>query len=132
MPDCKYCEDSFTTEKAYLTHLEDEHQGEIGRLDRRRLDQRNGDGDEGLDYGTIAWGALLVGVLGVIVTVTVLRAFGSGGSSPAAAQQPTDLWSVHYHGTIDVVIEGEEIDFSQSEYQLQADAFHFEGGGGTR
>lgn len=53
-------------------------------------------------------------------------------SSGESVQEPYDLGSVHHHGTMDVVVNGERVDFSRSRYQLQADPFHFEGGEGTR
>lgn len=133
MPDCTYCEDSFATEEASLTHLEDQHADDVGLIDRRRLERRRADDDSGVDPRTLALGALVAGVLAAIVIVLVLRAPGGGHTARAgAARQPTDLWSVHYHGTIEVSIGGERIDFGRPAYQMQADAFHFEGGGGTR
>ena len=42
------------------------------------------------------------------------------------------IWSVHYHGTIDASIAGQDLDFGRQQFQLQADAFHFENGEGQR
>ena len=40
MPDCDYCEESFADEDAYLDHLADVHEGELGAIDRRRVADR--------------------------------------------------------------------------------------------
>lgn len=50
----------------------------------------------------------------------------------AADPQPHALWSVHYHGTITMRVGSHRVDFSREQYQLQADAFHFEHGEGKR
>jgi hypothetical protein len=59
---------------------------------------------------------------------------GSGGSggSGGAAPTPHNVGGVHYHGTMEMVVDGQQVDFSQDKYQLQANFFHFEGGEGTR
>lgn len=82
MPDCDYCEASFEDEEAYLAHLQAEHKGEIGRIDRRRVDGTASNNEEdGLPIGPIILGLiLLVAVAIVAYTVTV-----GGGTDGAAA-----------------------------------------------
>ena len=129
MHDCSHCSESFEDEVAHLEHLRDAHPDEFGAVDRRRLDQLSGD-DAGGSNTALLLGGLAVAVVGIVVFVT----FFMGGSSPdsgvAAAQTPSNVGAVHYHGTMEVVVLGDRVDFSQSQYQLQADAFHFEGGEG--
>jgi hypothetical protein len=40
MPDCNYCTKTFpdTEEEEYLTHLVDNHESELGRIDHRRIE----------------------------------------------------------------------------------------------
>jgi len=130
MPDCSYCSDSFDDEEAYLRHLEAEHADELGPIDRRRIDDDADDADADSSVGIVVIALVVVLAAGGVAGVMLLS---SGGSSADAAQGgPSDIGSVHYHGTIAVIIDGQRLDFSRDRYQLQADAFHFEGGGGTR
>ena len=133
MRDCPHCAASFEAddEAASLEHLRDEHPDEFGSVDRRRLDQLRGDSDDdGVSSTALLLGGLTVVVVGIVVFVT----FGLGGSSPdegvAAARTPSNVGGAHYHGTMEVVVLGDRVDFSRQEYQLQANAFHFEGGDG--
>lgn len=133
MPDCRYCDDSFDTEEAYLTHLEEVHGDELGPIDRRRIAAGRGDGGGiGIATGPLVIGAVIIVVAALIGYVTF---FANGGSDGASGElTPHDLGSVHAHGTMEVVIKGTPIDFSQSEYQYHqtgTDAFHYEGGDGT-
>jgi len=134
MPDCDYCGASFDSEDAYLDHLAADHEEtELGSIDRRRVADRDAD-DGGFPLGP----AVLVGLLAVsgVLVVYVTFFMGTGGGSGAGAddpvQEPTGVGTTHVHGSMTVVIDGEELDFSQRRYQLQDDAFHFEGGDGSR
>jgi hypothetical protein len=139
MPECNYCNASFEEEGAYLEHLHADHdESELSRIDRRRVADHVGDEDEG-EFPTGP--AIIVGVLLLTVGILVYVLFflniggGSGAGGGAAGdveQTPYGMQSVHQHGSIDVVVEGNSLDFSQQQYQLQADAFHFENGNGQR
>jgi molybdopterin converting factor small subunit len=122
MPDCDYCGAAFRDEGAYHDHLRNEHRDELGPIDRRLV----GVADEGssLPVGPIA----LVAILGVTAALVGYVVFFTGGSS-ASGVGPAG--SDHYHGTIEVTVLGEQVDFSRSAYQLRDDRFHFEGGQGT-
>lgn len=124
MPDCGYCDESFTDEATYHDHLREVHSDELGPIDRRRITAEEGGG---LPTGPLALGLVLLISAAVVGYVIFLPGGGGGGDVG-----PTDLGSVHYHGTLEVVIDGQRVDFSQSRYQLQADAFHFEGGVGQQ
>lgn len=133
MPTCRYCGDEFDDDDAYLSHLQDAHDDEMGRVDRRRVEAATGDDEP----SQLRRGAnIAIPVLLLLAVAGILYAlFGTGGGSPgdtAAAKEPTDLWSVHYHGTMEMIVLGDRVDFSQSTYQLQADAFHFEEDNGER
>lgn len=123
MPDCDYCGESFGSERAELDHLRSEHLDELGPIDRRRVgatDEEEG----GLPTGPIALGAVLVAAAAVVGYVIFFA--GSG-----AAAGPHSHGSVHHHGTINVTIDGETVDFSQPRYQVGStheQAFHFEAG----
>ncbi len=59
--------------------------------------------------------------------------FGSSPPKPMQddVQQPAALGTVHYHGTITVSADGQQPDFSEQQYQVQDDYFHFENGDGS-
>lgn len=134
MPECAYCGDSFPDEAAYHEHLRAAHAEELGPIDRRVV---FGDAVEGSGWSR---GALLVGglvVVGALLAIVLVTIGGgddpdAGEAANAGTPTPTDLWGVHYHGTIEVRIDGQAVDFSRPAYQLQADAFHFENRDGTR
>jgi len=79
MVDCDYCGESFDNEDAYLAHLSDSHEGELGAIDQRRVDSSNSDDDEsGISLGVVAVGVVVVLAAGVAIYVTQLA--GGGGS----------------------------------------------------
>ena len=121
MPDCDYCEQSFPDEGSLLEHMGDAHEGELGRIDQRRVEDHYGGDGEGLST-TIAYavvGILIVGVIGGAVYAAV-GAFSGGG--------PGEV--VHEHGTINMTVDGERMAFSQSQHTASG-AFHFHGSGPT-
>jgi len=144
MPECSYCGESFEDETSHARHLRDEHEGELGTIDQRRVEETLDDDTGGIPTGPLVLG--LVVLAAVLVVVYVVVFVGGGDASPATettadldagaasldevAQTPGPAGSAHEHGTIEVVIDGQEIDFSRETYQLQADKFHFEGGDG--
>jgi hypothetical protein len=124
MPDCEYCGASHDSEEAHLDHLASEHYAELGRIDKRRVDDHAGDGG-GIPTGPLAIGVVVLASV-AIVGYVVFVAGGSGASDGIGA-----AGSAHYHGTMEMTVTGEEVDFSREEYQLQDRRFHFEGGDGT-
>ncbi|MFB6118798.1 hypothetical protein [Halosegnis sp.] len=133
MPHCDHCGASFDDEEAYLSHLGADHADELGRIEQRRVDALEDDG-VGVGSAPLAIGAVAV----VAVALVAYLVFFTGGSAgvPDSVEQvtqtPSEVGSVHYHGTMTVRIDGERIDFSQDRYQLADRAFHFEGGDGER
>lgn len=115
MEQCDYCGAEFESEDAYLAHLAGEHEGELSAIDRRRAASVSDDDGE-FPTGPVVIVLVVAFSLALVVYVTMFL----GGS-----QQP-----VHQHGLIEITIEGERIDLSRSEYQLQADRFHLEAGNG--
>ncbi len=126
MPECSYCDAEFADEAAYLEHLRDAHDDDLDRIDQKRtgLDEPEADGPP------VALYAVLVGGVALALVGVYLVAGGSGSGGSAGG--PTDLGAVHYHGAIQVTIDGQPLDFSRERYQLQDDYFHFEGGNGDR
>lgn len=119
MPDCDYCASSFDDEDSYLAHLDTEHGDELGPIDRRRV---GGDDDGGgLPTAPIIFGSIFLVVIGVIAYVTVL----TGGNTRNIGTAGSD----HYHGSLEMTVLDETVDFSQQQYQLRDDRFHFEGDG---
>jgi hypothetical protein len=133
MPECSYCDAEFPDEAAYHEHLRDVHADDLDRIDRRRVGL-DGAGDD--DGPPVVLYAVLVGgvALALVGVYLVAGGSGSGGSGPggSAAASPHSLGSVHYHGAIQVTIDGQTLDFSRDRYQLRNDYFHFEGGNGDR
>lgn len=86
MPDCEHCGASFEEEGEYLEHLGDEHWDELGRIDRRRVKANHAD-DGGISRVALAFGALAVFLVGLLIFVTV---FQGGGEPPRieAAELP--------------------------------------------
>ncbi|MFB6192410.1 MAG: hypothetical protein ABEI11_03720 [Haloarculaceae archaeon] len=135
---CDYCEESFACEDAYHSHLRARHEDELGPIDRRRVGTS---GDDGMETGPLALGAVLVVAVALVGYVIFFTGGGTGTSGGSGtvngievAQTPTGPISEanHIHGTIEMTVTGERVDFSRQQYQLQADAFHFEGGDGDR
>lgn len=135
VPDCRHCGAEFDDEDAYRDHLAAEHADDLSTIDQRRVAGR-ADDDNGptVPAGPLVLGLAILGGIAVIAAAWVTTTGGADGSmgSVDAAVQPTDLRTVHYHGNIEVVVAGDRVDFSRDRYQLQSEAFHFEGGGGTR
>ncbi|ELZ21117.1 hypothetical protein C475_19203 [Halosimplex carlsbadense 2-9-1] len=130
MPECNYCDESFESESAYLDHLEGQHLGELGPIDRRRVGVDEGDDEETRATGPILLGGILVVTVAIVGFVLFSPSGGGGDVTPG--QEPTDLGAVHYHGTMEMVVNGQQVDFGRQRYQMQSNAFHFEGGRGTR
>ena len=122
MPECDYCGATHESETAHLEHLEAEHYDELGPIDKRRIDDRNE--GSGFPTGPVAIGVVLLAAAGIVGYV-VFVAGGSGGANIGQAG------SAHYHGTMEMTVLGNDVDFSQDRFQLRDDRFHFEGGDGT-
>ncbi|ADD05786.1 uncharacterized protein Nmag_2219 [Natrialba magadii ATCC 43099] len=123
MPDCDYCDASFDDEASYLAHLSRDHAGELGRIDRRRVaaagelesPSQSQSGPGGRDP-IIVYGLALSFVLLVIGSAGYIVASGLSESG-----------EVHEHGEITVSVDGEAIDFEQSQYYYEelGGTFHF-------
>jgi len=92
MEECDYCGESFPDEDAYLDHLAAEHEGELGRIDRRRVASHDPGDDEGFELGPTVLVALLVLAGGLVVYVTFFMGGGggNGGDGGAAREIPDD------------------------------------------
>ena len=113
MPECDYCGSSFEEEDAYLTHLGDDHSDELGRVDRRRVEQhRHDESTVDIPIGP----AVLVGIILLAAAfVTYLTVF---------SDQNQAVGSTHIHGTITMAIDGERVPVVQDG---GSPAFHFHG-----
>ncbi|WP_256296376.1 hypothetical protein [Haloarchaeobius salinus] len=135
MHECDHCSESFEAEEPYLEHLRDEHGDDLGPIEQRRVDALD-DGDGGLPTFVYAAAAVVGLVLLGGVAVGLLGGGGGGAGSgvlnDSAPREPIGVGTVHEHGGMTVTIGGQTLDFSQQQYQLQADAFHYENGDGSR
>lgn len=127
MAECDYCERTFEAEEALLEHMRDEHAGELGRIDQRRVGALD-DGDGEFPTGPLAIGFVVFAAAAVVAFVV----FGGGGSgAPAADVAQTPYGTTHEHGIMEVVVLGDPVDFSQDKYQVaNRNDFHFESGNG--
>lgn len=131
MERCSYCDASFESESALLDHLADEHDDELGRIDRRRVDDR-GPGRT-IPVGRLAIGVVGIGLLlGALLAVyLVLGSNGGGGPPPGvdATITPHSYGTIHEHGLMVAEIDDERLDFASDErFILADDYFHFHGG----
>lgn len=129
MPDCDYCDAAFDEEQAYLEHLAEAHWGELGAIDRRRVENEVDTAGSLVSRRVALLGAGGLGLAALGAAGIVLSGDGGGTGGPPT---PHDLQGVHYHGTLVVAVDDRRVDFSQDQYQLQADFFHFESGDGQR
>ncbi len=120
MPDCDYCDAEFDDEQSYLKHLKKEHEGELTRVDQRRVEDVDAGG-----FSIPTGPAILVAVIGSVFLLMIYVVFvlGSGGG---AGDGPRQLGSIHEHGSIEVTINGNSLDFTRDEFMLRDDFFHFE------
>ena len=139
MPECNYCGDSFGDDQSHLEHLRDEHEEELGTIDRRRVEEElSTSNDGGLPTGPVVLGIVLAVAIAIVGYVIFVH--GAGGAGGAGTVNGIDVaqtpgqpsQSEHGHGLINVTIDGQELDFSQARFQRPREfsAFHFEGGDG--
>lgn len=138
MVECDYCGRSVDDEEAYLRHLWDAHEGELGPIDSRRVESTfgsgGGNGAGERDVGTYVLGGL--GLLTVAVVAFILASaagvalpfLDSGGNG--GPREPHSPGTAHEHGMMGVVVDGERLDFSKDRFQLRTECFHFERGRG--
>jgi len=86
MPDCDYCGETFSDEDAYLDHLAAEHEGELGSIDQRRVEDHVGGSDGGFPLGPAVLVGLLVFSGALVVYVTFI--WGSGSTAGAPGELP--------------------------------------------
>lgn len=123
MPDCTYCSESFADEDRYLDHLAAEHQDELGRIDRHRLEnagtiQTTERGSPIIVYGlALAMGLLVIGALGYVLV---------GGLDSDAGSD-----NIHDHGHITIAVDGDVLDLDQPAYHDLDPVFHIHPGQGN-
>lgn len=127
MPECRYCGETFNNDDAHRSHLKTAHADELGPIDQRRLSVD--EDDDGVSLRLVALGVIIL-LAGVVVVYATLM--GSDGAGRVI--EPRDTGAVHYHGTINVTVENQSVDFGQPRFQYEStgvDAFHFEDGDGS-
>lgn len=124
MAECDYCGETFGDDESLLEHMRDEHGGELGRIDQRRVSELEGD-DREFPTGPLAIG-FIVFASAAVVAFVIFSGGGSGANTGDVAQTPHG--TAHDHGTMEVVILGDRVDFSRSQYQVADPDFHFENG----
>lgn len=133
---CEYCEETFYGERPYFKHLKNNHYEELGSIDKRRVDEQTTPTTTAL---TILKENIAVVVLGVLFIVAGLTMYysimGSTSSEPTVSegiQTPGASGTVHEHAQMDVVVDGDSINFALPEYQFKSEKVHFESGNGEK
>ena len=83
MVECEYCGAAFDDEEALLEHLGDEHAGELGPIDQRRVDAASDD-EGGLPIVGLLSGAAVLVVL--VVAIWFFFLSGAGGGTDLDAE----------------------------------------------
>jgi hypothetical protein len=134
MLDCEYCDKEFDNETELHIHWGEEHEDELNshqqekvkKAEREKDKQRQRKKAKRKEYRNYAlMGVLLIGLVAGGAALAPKLSFLSGGSGNLGA-----TGSAHYHADFSVAIEGEEVDFSQSRYQVVSNKAHVEGGNG--
>lgn len=86
MVECEYCGATFDDEEAHLEHLGAEHAGELGSIDRRRVEAATGSDKEGLPVTGLLGGAAVLVV--AVVAIWFLFLGGSGGEATGIEYEP--------------------------------------------
>jgi len=118
MTECDYCGEE-VEDDAYVDHLRAEHEGELGTIDRRRVERFGTDGGGGLVSGRTLYLLPVVGA-GVVLLAFVLLSGGGGGGNGTAAGLPdrgdeallTDVERFPSEGTRHVA-RGTRVDYEQ-------------------
>lgn len=138
---CEYCDASFGSRRDEINHLLDEHDDELTSHDRDELKrernklQDNGNGRNHKDLMKTAG----VGVLAVLLFAGIGYALMAAGYisfslDSGATGGMGAPGSTHEHMPFTVIVNGEQIDFSQPKYQVgqtQNQHVHFEQGDGS-
>jgi hypothetical protein len=90
MPECDYCGESFADEDAYFEHLAAEHEGELGRIDQRRVADHDASDEGGISLGPVVLVGLLVLAGGLVVWVTFFMGGSDGPSGDGPREIPDD------------------------------------------
>ena len=85
MPECEYCDASFEDDDAYLAHLADEHESELGPIDRRRVSESQEESG-GLPLLPLLVGVAVLAAAGAAIYLTVF----SGPAAEGIEGQPLD------------------------------------------
>lgn len=81
MVECDYCDATFEDEDSYLAHLRDAHEGELGSIDQRRVDDLDSDSGSPIPTGPAVLGLVLVVGLGLVAYLTLFAGSGGGGAT---------------------------------------------------
>ena len=112
MPECDYCGESFADEDAYLDHLAAGHEGELGRIDRQRVADRDPSDGGGLSLGPVVLVGLLVLAGGLVVWVTFFMGGSDGPREIPDDPLLADAESFPSEGA-DHVSSGSDIDYER-------------------
>jgi len=143
---CNHCDAAFDSERERIQHVLDEHGDDINSHERdslkRDLNKLETDDGAGSSLSIQDYAKPLAGVGAVVLLVGLAFASGIISVDTGAAESTTDAdgditpgapGTTHEHAQFNVVVDGREIDFSQSRYQVgqtQNRYLHFEGGDG--
>lgn len=107
---CRYCGQSFLSQKALRDHQRAKHPAKLGLTHKKRVSRKT---------------------LAIYLIVVLLAAGGVYGIYGVFTSRPAGPpGSAHEHADIKVYVDGRSVDFSQQKYLVRSDYVHFEGGPG--
>lgn len=112
MEACRYCDETFADEDAYLDHLEAAHPSELSRIDERRVAQRRSASEREIPQVAYHAGAAVV----ILLLLAGVYLALSGVSSNER---------IHEHGELILEIDGERYHFEDHQQHREPDRFHF-------
>jgi len=121
MADCEYCGESFDGEDAYLDHLADAHDSELGAIDRRRVKEHTG-GDGDLPVGPIIIGVVIVLAIGLAAYATQL----SGGGGEAVEADGIEAASLDSAGDSELLADVEQFPNRGNDHVQQGTDIDYE------
>lgn len=130
---CSYCSDTFSSEEKLLDHLAGTHRDELGTIDERRVNEHTQPGTFQRMVSENIGGIVLVGIIGfAVVAVGIMAMTGGGGDAlPEEIPAPDKSTNPHAHGTMELYVNGNQVDLTQSAFQGTGKCFHFHPGQDT-
>lgn len=143
MHDCTYCDESFDEEVELHRHWLAEHENELSShkrdtakrtVNKHEEQRKNSKHNEKQTYKMLGLIAIVIVAVigsGYALMQTGVVSFDAAKPTASTGQPLGPPGSAHYHAQFEVVVEGQRVDFSQSQYQVVDRRAHFESRDGS-